>query len=539
MMPNTSFSENKNSFLRRLPYFFIFLFSVILAIGMYYHEMWRDELEIYAKVGYNSDLNIGNSYAYLVYHFLMKVFLLVNDSQLMYQFYHYVIIVAAIFLLNKYSPFTLVEKFFITFSYFFFYEYGVISRHYGFMVLMVFLILYFLSSKKINFYLLAIPLIILANLGINALIIAFPLLLYAINILYEKFKNKTISKKLIITYLGVFSFFILMGILYIVLTYGQKSRWDQHVAAPFFMNVRTIWNVFVPLPELSDHANFWNTNYFSFPEIYPIFTDFNLFKTTQNIVLAILSVAIFIIILIKFSKKPIVFSMFLVTYILLLLFFHAARFYYIRHQGLLFIVFIYCYWLYYIDDTEIHIPVLNRIKLDKLSRIKIDFLFKPMLAFFLISQFVSSSFAFYKDFNYKFSLSQEAANFIKSNSLEKDHVLIGYMDYAAQAVAINLKEKIYFPQSNSVGYVWEPYEKNYNQNISMNDVLSSCIKHTEQLNKKVVLILNTPLVDANQQQIGGGMLTNRSKITLLRSFTGDIIQTDEQFWLYEVALIQN
>jgi hypothetical protein len=114
--------------------------------------------------------------------------------------------------------------------------------------------------------------------------------------------------------------------------------------------------------------------------------------------------------------------------------------------------------------------------------------------------------------------------------------MIGYMDYAAQAVAINLKEKMYFPQSNSIGYVWEPYGKNYNQNISMDEVLVSCIKYSEQLNKKVLLILNTPLADANQQQLTDAMLSGKTRITLIKYFTGDIIQQDEQYWLYEVAL---
>ena len=87
---------------------------------------------------------------------------------------------------------------------------------------------------------------------------------------------------------------------------------------------------------------------------------------------------------------------------------------------------------YHIADNEIHLPVLDKIKLEWLSRFKIDLLFKPMIILFFSLQFVSSFYAFYKDVKYKFTLSHDAADFIKLNNLDKDHQLVGYIDYAAQ-----------------------------------------------------------------------------------------------------------
>ncbi len=527
-------------FKQKLPQLIIVLFSVLLALGMYYHEMWRDELDIYGRIGLNGYVKYSeHDYSYLVYNLLMKAFLWVNGSQMMYQFYHYVIIVAAIFLLNKYSPFSLFEKFFLTFSYFLFFEYGILSRYYGFLILMLFLIMYLLSRKRVNYYLIIIPLIVLANHSINSFIIILPLFVFIVNKLIEKFKKNTLTKSLLISYVGVFLFFIFMGVIYVVFTYGQKSRWDGVANAPFFMTIRTIWNSFIPLPEFTSGASFWNTNYFSFPDIYPMNYDVSNYLTTQNIVLSISSIFIFIIILIKFSNKPVVFWIFFGNCILLLLFLHTAKFYYIRHQGLLFIVFIYCYWLYHIADEGIHIPILNKIKLDRLQKLKIGIIFKPMISLFLIMQFVSSCYAFYKDVKYKFTLSHETAKFIKTNKLETDHEFVGFIDFAAQTIAINLKKKTYFPQSNSIDYVWNPFDKNYKQNISISEVLDACINYSEIQKTKVILILNFPLMDNHQTELSNAMLTENSSIALLKSFTGDIIQTDEQFWLYEVRKIEN
>jgi len=530
--------QDTNKFSIKFSYFIIVIFSVFLAIGMYYHEMWRDEIEIYSKIAFSGTKFIVSEYSYFAYNLLIKVSLWVNESQTMFQFCHYIIILSAIFLLNKYSPFNLFEKFFITFSYFLFFEYGIISRYYGFLVLMVFIILFLLSRKKVNYYLIIIPLIILANHSINSYIIALSLFLYIINDLFKKLKDKTLTKRLIISYTSVFLCFVLIGLIYLMYTTKQKSQFEGLGEAPYFMTIRTIWNSFVPLPKFTNTASFWNTNFFDFPIVYPLNYDITVFKTSQNIFLFILSLFILIIILIKFSKKPVVFWVFLFNYILLLLFLHIARFYFIRHQGLLFIVFIYSYWLYHISDGKIHLPVLKKVKLDVLSKLKLGLLFKPMIMGFLILQFVSSSYAFYKDIKYKFTLSHDAAKFIKDNNLDKDHEMIGYIDYSAQAIAINLKKKMYFPQGKSYNYFWSQFDKNYNRDIPITDVFEACTNYTEKQQKKVLLILNFPLTDNKQQQLSNAMLTQKTSISLLQSFTGDIIQSDEQYWIYECKMVK-
>jgi hypothetical protein len=61
---------------------------------------------------------------------------------------------------------------------------------------------------------------------------------------------------------------------------------------------------------------------------------------------------------------------------------------------------------------------------------------------------------------------------------------------------------------------------------------------TEKQNKKVLLILNFPLIDNYGQIVSAGMISQHMQLQLLQSFTGEIIQSDEQFWLYEVTQIK-
>jgi hypothetical protein len=377
--------QDTNWFFQYSPYFIIILFSVFLAIGMSYHEMWRDELEAYGRNAFLNGFKISVAvYEFFVYINLMKLFLWVNNSLIMFQFYHFAIIVTAIFLLNKYSPFTLFEKFFITFSYFLFFEYGTISRYYGFLILMVFLIMFLLSRKKVNYYLIIIPLIILANHSINSFIFALPIFLIVINNFFKNFKKIAITRNIAISIILVIICFLVFGAYFFSHTLKQKIQFEPLGDAPYFMTIRAIWNSFVPLPKFTNHAIFWNTNFFTFPTAYPSSLDVNILRNPQNIILSILSVLIFLVILIKFSKKPIVFWIFLSNYIILLVFLQIAKIYFIRHQGLLFIAFLYSYWLFYIAEEEIYIPVLNKIKLNVLSKINIDPVFKPMIMIFLV-----------------------------------------------------------------------------------------------------------------------------------------------------------
>ena len=160
-----------------------------------------------------------------------------------------------------------------------------------------------------------------------------------------------------------------------------------------------------------------------------------------------------------------------------------------------------------------------------------------MLYIVLIAQFYSALYALSIDLKHKFTLSQDAAKYISANNLDKTHVMVGFIDYATQTIAAHTKTKIFFPQVNHFSYYQEPFNKSRKPILQMNDIISSCTNFTEKQNKKVLLILNFPIMLNNNQPLDSAMISQKSKITLLKSFTGKIIQKDEQFWLYEVTNI--
>ena len=159
-----------------------------------------------------------------------------------------------------------------------------------------------------------------------------------------------------------------------------------------------------------------------------------------------------------------------------------------------------------------------------------------MLYIILLVQVFSAYYAFAKEIKYKFTMSQDVAKYILTNNLNKTHVMIGYIDYATQTIAAHTKTKMYFPQIGHYNYYREPFNKLRKPEITTAELIEACTNFTEKQNKSVLLVLNFPVNDNNQQLITNTMLSANTSMSLLQQFTGKIIQQDEQFYLYECKL---
>jgi hypothetical protein len=150
----------------RFPTAVTLLFLAFAGFGIYNHEMWRDELEIFMEMrdapGFLAlfpDIQpLPNLYLFLLYS-LIKLW----PNPAIFQIFHLLVITSAVFIFNKYSPFNHLQKIFFTFSYFVLFEYGIISREYSMLLLFVFFLVSLVTSKKQNFILIALAMVILAN----------------------------------------------------------------------------------------------------------------------------------------------------------------------------------------------------------------------------------------------------------------------------------------------------------------------------------------------------------------------------------------
>ena len=133
-----------NNFEATLPFLLLAVFVFFEYFLVSHHAMWRDELQAWLLVRDSRDIfELFRNLKYeghppLWYLLLIPLTRIFSFPESM-QWLHLVIAASSVYVLARYSPFTWVQKVLITFGYFSFYEYAVISRNYGIGVLLIFI----------------------------------------------------------------------------------------------------------------------------------------------------------------------------------------------------------------------------------------------------------------------------------------------------------------------------------------------------------------------------------------------------------------
>jgi len=514
------------------------LFSVIAGFGIYHHEMWRDELEIFMEMrdvpGFLAlfpDIQpLPNLYLSLLYP-LIKLW----PDPVTFQLFHLLLITLAVFIFNKYSPFNHLQKIFFTFSYFIVFEYGIISREYSMLLLFVFFLVYLITRKKQNFILIALSMVILSNHHLYGIFVSISIFIYEVFYLAPRVKGLAPEDK---RKLRMAVLLLIISSLYIVPQYFLLLKWNRYAAtfgqAPYFMTIRSIWNAFLPVP-YSTGMDFWGTNILPFPQMYSKTAVAAEFITAGNILAVTVSLLILAVNIIIFSRKLPVLIVFLINTSLQLIFLQRLSVFYIRYQGPLLIIFLYNYWLLSHADEKLDWRAFHGITnfFTKPFFVSLRRFASPFVTFILFIQFCTGIFCYIQDVRYPFTASNEAAKYIKEQGLN-NNIMAGYMDYVAQTISGHLNQKIFYPQKGGFGthMVWR--DKNRRDTMSQNEVLDSAIGIHYQTGRNVLLILNVPVQNALKQHVDHLQLYNGSSLTFLRGFTKSIVP-DEQFFLYLIA----
>ena len=104
----------------------VIAFLVLGLIGVFNHEMWRDELQAWMIARDSSSLiDLYNNLRYEGHPSLWYIFLYAitrfTDNPLAMQLFHLLIASGTIYVFAKFSPFTKLQKILFTFGYFPFY----------------------------------------------------------------------------------------------------------------------------------------------------------------------------------------------------------------------------------------------------------------------------------------------------------------------------------------------------------------------------------------------------------------------------------
>jgi hypothetical protein len=158
----------------------IALFFGLGWLGILNHEIWRDEAQAWLIARDNTSLL--DLYAHtryeghpILWHACLFLITRWTHNPLAMQVFHLLLAVGSVVLIVKKSPFSIVQKGLLSFSYLLFYEYSIISRNYAIGVFLILLFCVFYARRKPAYWLLALVLALIANANAFGFLISLTL----------------------------------------------------------------------------------------------------------------------------------------------------------------------------------------------------------------------------------------------------------------------------------------------------------------------------------------------------------------------------
>jgi hypothetical protein len=478
------------------------LFLGLLVI--LHHEMWRDELQAWRiATGSRTLSELFQNARYEghppVWYLCLYALSRFSDNPLIMQLFHLGVGVAAIFVLCRYAPFTRFQKACLSFGYFFFFEYLIVSRNYALGVCALFLFCAVHSRRPERVLIAALLLAVMINTSAFGAIIA---LMFGSWLIIELFtRRQMLSFRSVGAALAVL--IIALGVA------GMQSAppsdnsprmltWNTTlIGASLEKTVSSIWRSYVPLPLHLPH--FWNTNVLD--EMPPVRVGHLVIEARD--VQPVLSLGLLVFSAFLLMRTPSVMLLYTVATGGLLLFLHLKVNHGIRHPGHVFVVFVGCLWLA-LSKVSFQRPGMAH----RASAILLTLLFAAGA--------VAGGLAAATDLVYPFSASRDTAEFIERHGLT-DTAMIGSGYAMAAAVAGYLNHPVYYPENRQTGTFIRWREKR--TRVTPADVLRMAEEQSRQHHSDILLILT--------YELGPAAGEARKLASFERS-----IEPAERYWLY-------
>lgn len=492
---------------------FVFFISVLCFIEQ--HEMWRDELQAWLLARDSATLielfkNLKYEYHQSLWYLLLFPLTRMFDMPEVMQYLNLSIATAAIFIMAKYSPFSLLQKILLAFSYFLFYEYAFIARNYALTVFLIFLLCALFPRRAKYPLVFASAIFFLCHTSLMGLFFAIGIgLTVLLETIILRAKEKVAQ---------AFDWQVVIATLIVIAGIGTAIfqlapppdlfvwPWKFY---PSLAGLKTIVTVIIggyfPLPSFELH--FWRT----------------LFGLSNELIgiISILSVLLIVLLFVRFlASRPASLFLYIAISGALVLFFYSKHVGELRHHGFLFIALIAALWIH---------PDCSSCK--RLGWVQF---FKPVsekiasrtLFVLLIIQLMSSSIAVMIDYRYVFSSAKQTAQFLRSNHLDSAEI-IGDVSYATSSVAAYLNNKQFFyPDAQRYG-TFIKWDDQRAKSVNLSTLLRDSQRLAAQ-GRKVVLILNQPI-----DEYKPGADISDSKMYFEKIFESDrTILWDERFYVY-------
>lgn len=420
----------------------IALFFGLGLLGILNHEIWRDEAQAWLIARDSSSLGeLYDNTRYeghpMLWHACLFLIARWTHNPFAMQIFHLLLAVGSVVLIVKKSPFSLVQKGLLSFSYLLFYEYSVISRNYAIGVFLTFLFCVLYARRNPVYWLLALVLALIANTSaFNFLISPSFASVMLLRISSEskpsrttyqhllKFPIKQTLPTLAILIAGwVFCLMQLTRLIILPETDGPLDVAQVPSSVPEAMVSQTDWAIAsinritglvepfsrVYFPMIRPRLHFWSTH---------LLTDVEGLGTLGgleigNLLAVTMAVAIVFFALRALSKTPLYLWLYVSASLSLYSFFVIIYRGSTRHNGHLMILLIASLWLatWSINQKEIRLR-------DFSARAKRPVVGGALLTVLLIFQCVSGVQAYAIDMVYPFSASRAIAHYIQDHQLE-------------------------------------------------------------------------------------------------------------------------
>jgi hypothetical protein len=418
------------------------------------------------------------------------------------QLCHLIIASSAAYIFLRFAPFTKVQRLLFIFGYFSVYEYAVISRNYALGILFIFLFCaaYRCGPRK-NYLVISAILFLLTQTNTYGILLAVSLtcmLIFEFSITPELRPLLATQKWQLVFCVCL----ILAGIFlsYIVMTPQSDGHysglWKNGVDIYRIpKTIATIWKSYVPVPKLNRYC-YWESN--MFPG-----------KTLPGV----LSVFLLCFVLLLFSKKRVILSLFCLGTSVMLAFEALVYLGYIRHHGHLFILLVVCLWLEKIFQEDRKSPsILLQNAADFCVRHKLTF-----INVLLGIQFCVGIFASGMDIAFPFSTGKRVCQYLTKEKLDPLPIL-GDTETSTAVIAGYLDRLIYYPRRDS-----------FNSFVIFNKAIATPVNNQTILDKAKILSSNSKsdvLIILNY-----ALKTNSGSIAKVKEFSNSIC-SNENFYLY-------
>lgn len=364
-----------------------------------------------------------------LWHILLRPLALLGLPILAMSLLSLLIALSSVLLVLRYAPFSTFEKVLLVFGYFLFYEYSILARNYCLTVFFTLLAAALYGRRFTRPVLYALPLVFLANSSLYGFIISFILFLFywLEFFLVEKRPARALP----------WSFLLLASAGLAVVAWqvwppsdlappnvhlGQSPSLLRQVFSLKALDTvpNSLISAFLPVPQPQVH--FWNTK-IAFQMPYDklrvaYMGTLDLTAAISPIARAVLTMTLPIMSLLPFLAKRFLLSLYAALTFGLLSFFMLVYQAGIRHQGFIFIAFVFCIWIgrhYGTSFREKASPALEILG-PALRRGVV-----PLLFFF---PFVASGFAFHYGMKYDFSTGKRAGEYLAQHGLVDAHTLV-------------------------------------------------------------------------------------------------------------------